>query len=264
MLAPIAPYAAALMNCPQWPSREFLQTLIADHDVRNQRGLPLRLVTPRSGDSYEERVERSAEMQVRERNWHDLFNVLAWLAYSKTKATLNHRHSRERALECINSGSTQTKHGGNRGRVRDALTLFDESGVIVASSDPRCISDLQAFRWKSLFWQRRAQVTSSMAFYILGHALFEKALAPYIGLTGHALIMRVDQNFFREPRAQQVAIVDAEIAHRLSESLASSAELSPLPLLGVPGWWSGNEQESFYDNALYFRSGRRRSAAREL
>jgi hypothetical protein len=34
-----------------------------------------------------------------------------------------------------------------------------------------------------------------------------------------------------------------------------------LPLLGVPGWWAGNEEESFYDNAFYFRTGRRRGKA---
>jgi len=34
-------------------------------------------------------------------------------------------------------------------------------------------------------------------------------------------------------------------------------ELSPLPVLGVPGWWPDNERESFYDDADYFRSGRR-------
>jgi hypothetical protein len=37
-------------------------------------------------------------------------------------------------------------------------------------------------------------------------------------------------------------------------------ELWPLPILGVPGWWAGNEQESFYDNTSYFRSGRNQAA----
>jgi hypothetical protein len=264
MLGPIVPYATALLKCSDWPCRELLQTLVSDHDIRNNRGLPLRLVALAAGDSYEERIDRLGEMQVREHNWHDLFNVLAWLAYPKIKAILNARHSRERALESTGSDCMHSKHGRNRSRVRDALTLFDESGVIVASSDPRCISDLRGFRWKSLFWERRAEVASAMAFYVVGHGLFEKALAPYIGLTGHALIVSVDQEFFMRPRAQQVAIVDADIADRIAGSFASSADLAPLPLLGVPGWWRGNERESFYDNALYFRAGRSRFAAREL
>src|SRR5205085_9194095 len=99
VLGPIVPYATALMKCPDWPCRGLMQTLLSDHDIRNNRGLPLRLVAPASGDSYEERIDCFGEMQVREHNWHDLFNVLAWLAYPKTKAILNARHSRDRALE---------------------------------------------------------------------------------------------------------------------------------------------------------------------
>jgi len=39
-------------------------------------------------------------------------------------------------------------------------------------------------------------------------------------------------------------------------SLGTPGALTPLPLLGVPGWWSANEDAAFYDNARYFRSGR--------
>ena len=38
--------------------------------------------------------------------------------------------------------------------------------------------------------------------------------------------------------------------------MSRGRELSPLPVLGVPGWWDGNEQEEFYDNTGYFRPGR--------
>ena len=38
------------------------------------------------------------------------------------------------------------------------------------------------------------------------------------------------------------------------------AELAPLPVLGVPGWWAANEAASFYDNRDYFRPGRSRQA----
>lgn len=36
----------------------------------------------------------------------------------------------------------------------------------------------------------------------------------------------------------------------------SARDLSPVPLLGVPGWSADNCNESYYDNTAYFRSGR--------
>jgi hypothetical protein len=36
-----------------------------------------------------------------------------------------------------------------------------------------------------------------------------------------------------------------------------------LPILGVPGWCADNEREAFYDNADYFRPGRRSPDPRE-
>jgi hypothetical protein len=45
--------------------------------------------------------------------------------------------------------------------------------------------------------------------------------------------------------------------------LSHGRELSPLPVLGVPGWWGGNEQENFYENTDYFRPGRNGSGAQD-
>jgi len=36
--------------------------------------------------------------------------------------------------------------------------------------------------------------------------------------------------------------------------LRGSADLSPLPLMGIPGWWAGGPQDqSFYDDQSVFR-----------
>jgi hypothetical protein len=57
--------------------------------------------------------------------------------------------------------------------------------------------------------------------------------------------------------------VDALLAGRASsvEQLIVPAALSPLPVLGVPGWWRANEEEAFYDDTRYFREVRRRHAS---
>jgi DUF3025 family protein len=257
MLVPLAPVAAALSKHRKWPPREALQELMAARDVRNRRGIPLRLVPPDSIASafYEERVYRDGELEVREGDWHDLFNVLAWVVYPRAKAVLNERHMialrEEHKLEAATGAA-------KRGRVRDAATLFDESGAVVLSHDRQLLEDLRAFRWKRLFWARRDDVRCSMRFYIFGHAIFEKALSPYIGVTAHALLASVDAGFVNAPVEGQVAYVDGLLAARASgiEQLIVPTVLAPLPVLGVPGWWRANEEEAFYDDARYFRPGR--------
>ena len=37
----------------------------------------------------------------------------------------------------------------------------------------------------------------------------------------------------------------------------SGRSLSPLPILGIPGWWNGNEDPRFYENKSYFRKKRK-------
>jgi len=40
------------------------------------------------------------------------------------------------------------------------------------------------------------------------------------------------------------------------EHCRSTRELSPVPLLGVPGWAADNDCAVYYDNTRYFRPGR--------
>jgi hypothetical protein len=237
--------------------------LIAARGVQNGRGIPLRLVAPAriASASFEERVSREGELEVRQGNWHDFFNVLAWLVYPRAKAAVNERHISARCEERENTGrSPWCALGANRGRTRDALTLFDESGAIVLSNDRELIEDLRGFRWKRLFWSHRDRVLSSMRFYIFGHSIFEKALSAYVGMTAHAVLRSIGTDFISAPVERQIACVDELVAQRASrlEQLTARTMLSPLPVLGVPGWSRANDEEAFYDNARYFRGGRRR------
>ena len=63
---------------------------------------------------------------------------------------------------------------GNRPPQRDALTLFDEDGVVVVSTDAELLELVREFRWKELFWQRRDAVKARMCFCVFGHALFPR------------------------------------------------------------------------------------------
>jgi hypothetical protein len=261
MLAPLAQSAEPLRACAGWPRRAALQELLTAAGVTNAGGAALRLVDPEAAKpgGYERAIYERAELEVREGQWHDLFNVLAWLAYPRTKAALNARHVH--ALREKATSETRTSGDRNRGRVQDALTVFDESGAIFAAPDQERISELQAFRWKDLFWHRRDRFAQNARVFVFGHAIFEKALAPYVGMTAHALPLVVAAGFMAEPPKRQLETVDELAARRVADPrrLATPQALAPLPLLGVPGWWKDNEQEGFYDNAAYFRGGRDRT-----
>src|SRR5262245_50153370 len=184
MFEPLRAHASAFGA--GWPAIEDLQRLLGGGEapVRNARGVPLRPVPParRTGapeDRYEARVFLRGELEVRKRNWHDLMNVLVWRVFPAAKAALNARHYAEQARQGT----------GNRGPAQDALTLFDEGGLIVVCCDDGLLNLLRAYRWKELFWQRRDEVRSRMRFCVFGHALYEKALAPFTGITARAVTL---------------------------------------------------------------------------
>jgi hypothetical protein len=149
--------------------------------------------------------------------------------------------------------------GGQRPPQRDALTLFDEDGILILSSDPALLELVRDFRWKELFWNRRAQVRENMRFFLFGHALYQKAMHPFIGMTGKGILLGMPPAFFGGPLRSQVAEADRRLASYLLDGgrLAKGRDLAPLPVLGVPGWWEGNNCGDFYDNTGYFRPGRR-------
>lgn len=244
----------------RWPSLDDLRRRLAAREppITTRSGARLSFV-PQGRKSnaveekYEARIYLRGEVQVRRDNWHDLLNALVWLAFPRSKAALNERHYRA-LLEQRAAGSQ------NRGPVQDAMTLFDEGGVIVAARDPELLRLIEDFAWKDLFWRNRARVMTDMRFYLFGHALYEKALRPFAGITGRGVLLEVDTGFFASPLSVQVERLDAMLAARLLDlgRLCSTRELAPVPILGVPGWCLDNAHASYYDNLDYFRTGKRR------
>ncbi len=242
----------------RFPRHDELNAL-ATPSVASGGGAPIRFVPPAAPSKefsaqYELRIFETGEVQTRADNWHDLFNALVWLAFPKTKAVLNGHHY----------GEIRARRGERlRGTARDVLTLFDEGGIVVAAADAELSDLLREFRWKELFWRRRAQVLRSMRFYVFGHAIYEKALEPYKGVTAKALIVEVTPDLLEAPLARQLAELDARAADYFSgtQALASTRTLSPLPVLGIPGWEPANAREEYYDDSEQFRPGRSREWA---
>jgi hypothetical protein len=251
-------HVLAQLGGENFPGLEEWNALIARNypELTVNNGYPLRFVPQETGrqgfeSQYEPRCYLSGEVQTRENNWHDLFNALVWLTFPKAKAAINERHYLA-LMRKHQPGESQ------RGKVRDMATLLDESGVIVVSDKAELIDSLYAFQWKELFWGRRDETSISMDFYVFGHGLYEKALQPYIGMTGQGLVLRVESEFFTWTLSERLAYLDEHVADYLHmpEHCCSTRELHPVPLLGVPGWSAANELEAYYDNKAYFRTGR--------
>lgn len=264
LFAPLHPVISHL-RMTGFPTLDELNALLSMHQpaIAVQSGCELRFAEQGVGrlafeEQYEPRCYLSGEVQTRTDNWHDLLNALVWLTYPKSKAAINARHFQaltEKRQALTGAAATRSE----RGAVRDTNTLLDESGVIVAYADADLAGLLRGFQWTELFWQRREQVQAGMGFYLFGHGLYEKALQPYIGMTGQGLLLAVEPSFFAWPQARQLAHLDSRLADYLAgpEHCRSTRELSPVPLLGVPGWTADNDCAAYYDNAAYFRPGRR-------
>ena len=244
---------AHLIEDTEWPDIARLNTLAAG--INNFRGRQIRFVANEDACStthYETRIAETGEIATRA-NWHDFFNAMSWLAYPEAKSAISEMHSRLLDMRGVHEAR-------ERSVPRDVLTLFDEGGIIVTSSDQALLELVRRFGWRALFVERRAEVMTRLRFHLIGHSMLEKALDPYVGVTAKAVLLLVDDAFLASTPGAQIRHVDRRTAAWLmaESNLSSSKNFSPLPWLGVPGWWKDNESPTFYDNTHYFRSGRTR------
>lgn len=243
--------ALARLREDRFPDLDELNQLCAERAIVSGGGLPLRFVEQpaRADRAYEAQAYLRGEVWTRSENWHDLFNALVWISFPLAKAEINRRHYRELQAR---------GEEGTRGTPRDVLTLFDESGAIVACAEPELAALLRARAWKELFWERRADLMRSMRVHVFGHAICEKALRPYKGITAKTVIFDVRAEDLLLPLPQQIAQLDARLARHFSaqHALVAGANYAPLPLLGLPGWTADNEEARYYDDVQHFRPAR--------
>lgn len=254
LFAPLLPLLDSLSDGGAPPECAALNALATERGIVSGSGAPLRFVVPgASGMSYEERAYWLGEIETRPGNWHDCFNALAWLSYPRTKAALNARH--HHALS-----ANRTLNHGRRGPLRDALTQFDECGVVVASPNLELWAGICAHRWKEVFWTRREETQRCLRVFVFGHASFDMLRTPHLGLCGKALFLHVDDDWLARPLQTQCTDVDVRMAQRFTGELQAYSrprDFHPLPLLGIPGATPENEFPAYYDDTRQFRPLRR-------
>ncbi|HAL40750.1 MAG TPA: DUF3025 domain-containing protein [Polaromonas sp.] len=225
------------------PGQRVMQAVVAGatfHEALNhESAAPVRFV-PQSelppGEAYERYIFNSEQCPTRE-GLHDFFNGLCWMRFPQTKQKLNQLQ----AFEIAAAGVAPL-----RGPVRDALTVFDENAAFLSAPQPLWDA-LIAKDWQQLFvglrplWQQARLV-------LFGHALLEKLVYPRKPITAHV--------YRAQPAIDSIAGMDAWVASDLSPDKLATKPFAPLPVLGVPGWWLENENFSFYDDSLVFRSRR--------
>ncbi|AME00703.1 hypothetical protein A9Z64_01810 [Moraxella osloensis] len=234
--------------------------------IANFEKLPIRFVEQAclpEGEAYESFIAKTGKIPTRD-NHHDLLNGLIWLNFPQAKAVLNELHAKDILRHGIHNARTA---------LRNALTVFDENGGIVVSSDRLLLEQLQAFKWQAALVTHRANWLAqhrTIAFFPFGHALLEKLLNPRKNITSHTLLILVDEDWFAQSIASQRNQLDTAIANMFRElampDLAgnavklSSKSFQPLPVMGIPGYSADNVIPAFYQDEAVFRHPRAFSA----
>lgn len=237
----LRPWADPLAG-PDWPSLDKLNALAEGAELTNADGIPVRFLRQdqRCGQrDYEAGILATGTVPTREDNWHDLLNALCWLSFPRAKAALNQ-------VQCA-----AISPGQPRGPVSDAATLFDESGLILTGPEPELGQHLANHQWHLAFVSARDAWRETRA-YVIGHAVLEKLLAPWPGITAKCLFVPTTQS------TESLAQLDARVAALWRAGAVSRpAQLFPVPVLGIPGWWPANENPAFYADTTIFRPPRR-------
>jgi hypothetical protein len=197
---------------------------------------------------------------------HDRLNALVWLSASQSKRRLNALHENallgsgldaqtcdtNRAEHLTTAKGASTRGGrGERGALRDALTLLDENLMVIAchAQGPELKALLENHDWQALFWQFRAHWQNQWQPFVFGHALLEKLDAPFKAITAHCLLLYV-----RKPIASWQDL-DEMLCAQIGPDLRSS-HLLALPVMGLPGWCHENTRRDFYFDPKVFRPKR--------
>jgi hypothetical protein len=244
-LAGLSALGEPLAACDDWMLKA--SELASERGLVNDRDQPLSFVAQQnlpSDTPYEAHIAATAMVPTRD-NLHDFFNTLIWLHFPKTKRALNTLHARAMPLSAVQ---------GQRGKQRDAATLFDENAALFVSDDASLLDALRERQWASVLMKHASEFFRHADIMLFGHALMEKLVEPYKSITAHVWTVQVTPDWFALPATRRLTELDTRVAAMVQHGF-SSADFCHLPVLGVPGWWPGQDA-AFYADAEVFRPPR--------
>jgi hypothetical protein len=224
--------------------------------LQNHGGHAIRFVPQAElppGTAYEEFIGATGCVPTRE-NLHDFFNGLVWQTFPLIKRELN-------ALQAAQIRAAGV--GKSRGPARDAATIFDENAALLVVRDGvpgRALVDgLRAHLWRDTLYAQRARfgvdAGADAEVWLFGHALMEKLVAPRKAITAHTRVLFAPGAWFGLGWEDRRAWIDMQLAGTLAAEGLSTSAFTPLPVLGVPGWWP-DQDEAFYLDETVFRPRR--------
>ena len=188
------------------------------------------------GTAYEQYIWDTRRVPTRD-NLHDFFNGLVWQQFPHTKRRLNELQAGAIAADGVQAV---------RGPLRDALTVFDENGAVL-QAPPVLWAALRVRDWQRLFIDLRP-LWGQARLVVFGHALLEKLVIPRKPMVAHVYQASV--------AIESIAILDAWLAGAIHAQQWATKPFTPLPVLGVPGWWPANATPDFYADTQVFRQPR--------
>lgn len=225
-----------------WPAPEEYDALAAE--VPHAAGVELpRFVSQRhealrEAGGYEQHVALRRAVPTRPESWHDFFNMSVWAHFPELRWALNALH--------VDPGPAPRDPRNGRTPAQNLATSFDETGMLVVSRSRTLLEELRALQFKRVFWERRAELTETTRFWIVGHGLLESLLEPHPRLVARCLLLHStqlgalsdDELRFRS---------DALVATRIATFRTERALFDPLPVCAIPGF-ADNNSADFYDD----------------
>ncbi len=219
---------------------------------------------------YEEHIFLRGEIPTRLNHYHDFLGACIWMLFPRTKLLFNQWHQH------------QIKRYGlkQRSKLRDLITLFDESGLILLYQDAQSIAPLFEYDWKTFFLRQKDQWDQQLIPICFGHGLLEQWLAPHPNITAKALpILRtvasgglggaVNDQLMNQSSSDWSLIdfflLDELIYEQFQRDFIKFSEIfdrneklpyrtfSPLPMIGIPTY-AENQDDAFYENPKCFKN----------
>jgi hypothetical protein len=161
---------------------------------------------------YDGSIALRGEVFCLQDSYHDLLNALVFAAFPRSKRTL---HARQFAALTGWVDVAAPRLPGKRTREQDALTIFDEGGVVLAMSEEAHDA------WRNTRAQTQLVPDSNEVIaFLFGHALLEHLLEGQLAIRASALVCTVNTSLDGDELLDEV---DRQLNARLEDRNEFSA-----------------------------------------